>query len=123
MPRLLFVSLGVPGLGGSSTAAFDLFRRLLADGVDAHFLNLVEVERAAFLEIAYGPSLGNPGGLPRVHTHRFTRALWDPQPELARWIDQLDPAIVVGVAFLFVAALWHRREGGILASRRELRSS
>jgi hypothetical protein len=96
----LFTSLDVPGLGGSSTAAFDLFCRLLADGVDAHFLNLVDVGRAAFLETAYGPSMGNPSGLPNVHTHRFPRALWDPQPELARWIDQLDPAIIIGVGWI-----------------------
>ncbi len=99
LPRLLFVSLGVPGLGGSSTAAYDLFRRLRDDGADVHFFNLIEAERAAFLELAYGPSLGNPYELDNVHTCWLAQGAAAP-PELAPLIEGVDPRFLIGVGWI-----------------------
>jgi glycosyltransferase involved in cell wall biosynthesis len=96
---VLFVSLGIPGLGGSSSAAYDLFRRMREEGAPVDFLNLVEEERAAFLEYSYGPSAGNPSGLPGVHTCWLDRGL-DAPPGLEAQIARLDPVVIVGVGWI-----------------------
>jgi glycosyltransferase involved in cell wall biosynthesis len=106
MPRVLFASLAIPGLGGSSTAAYDLFRRLQGDGHDAHFLNLIETERAAFLEYAYGPSYGNPAGLPGVHNCWVGDGL-TATGELARQIEAIEPEFVIGVGWIAARTVLH----------------
>ena len=110
-PRVLFASLSVPGMGGSSTAAYDLFSRMADDGGAVQFLNLVETQRAPVVECTYGPTAGNPRGLPNVHTHWFPRALQAPQPELSALVDALDPEVIIGVGWIAAGALLRAAPG------------
>jgi hypothetical protein len=42
MKRLMLCCYEVPGYGGASTAGYDLFQRMLSDGIDAQFVNLID---------------------------------------------------------------------------------
>lgn len=110
-PRVLFTSLSVPGMGGSSTAAYDLFTRMGGDWGTVHFLNLVEQHRVAFVECHYGPAAGNPRALPNVHTHRLPRNFYAPQPELSALVDALDPDVIIGVGWIAAGALLRAAPG------------
>lgn len=110
-PRILFASLSVPGRGGSSTAAYDLFTRMGNDGGTVHFLNLVEARQAALVECTYGPAAGNPRALPNVHTHWLPRGLPAPQPELTALVEALDPDVIIGVGWIAAGALLRAAPG------------
>ena len=110
-PRVLFASLSVPGMGGSSTAAYDLFTRMGEDGGTVHFLNLVEQHRAALVECNYGPAAGNPRALPNVHNHWLPRGFLAPQPELSALVGALDPDIIIGVGWIAAGALLRAAPG------------
>ena len=110
-PRVLFASLSVPGMGGSSTAAYDLFTRMCEDGGTAHFLNLVEEQRAALVEFTYGPAAGNPGALPNVHNYWLPRDFSAPQPELTALVEALDPDVIIGVGWIAAGALLRAAPG------------
>lgn len=105
-PRLLLGSFEVPGLGGSSTASFELFKRMLADGRDVHYVNLID-DDPAFLHCMFGPAAGNPDGLPNVHNCWLAGPLDAPLPAVGALVRSLDPHIVVG--FGYIAALLLKR--------------
>jgi glycosyltransferase involved in cell wall biosynthesis len=105
-PRILLGSFEVPGLGGSSTASFQLFKRMLADGRDVHYFNLID-EDPAFLQCTFGPMAGNPEGLPNVHNCWLNGAL-DPVPsQVGGLVRALDPQVVVGFGFIAALLLKH----------------
>ncbi len=97
-PRMLVGSLEVPGIGGNSTASYDLFGRMLAEGRDVHYVSLI-AEDPAYLSSTFGESLGNPDGLVNVHNHYIESNADDSQPRLARLIESLSPDILVGFGF------------------------
>ena len=105
-PRVLFGSLEVPGLGGSSTASYALFARMLADGCDVHYVNLVD-DDPAFLRYLFGRNAGNPDGLPNVHDCPVAEPFEVATPALGALVETLDPDIAVG--FGYIAALQLRR--------------
>jgi glycosyltransferase involved in cell wall biosynthesis len=105
-PRLVLGSYEVPGLGGSSTASFDLFKRMLADGRDVHYVSLID-EDPAFLHCAFGLGVGNPDGLPNVHNCWLSGTIDAESPEAASLVRSLDPQIIVGFGYL--AALLLKR--------------
>jgi glycosyltransferase involved in cell wall biosynthesis len=93
-------------MGGSSTASFDLFARMLRDGRDAHYLNLI-AEDPAYLASTFGATLGNPHGLSNVHNYWLDGAEENPQPGFADLVGRVRPDIVLG--FGFPAALFFKR--------------
>jgi glycosyltransferase involved in cell wall biosynthesis len=99
-PRLLLGSLEVPAVGGSSTASYDLFRRMHGDGLDAHYVNLVDENDAPFYQFMFGGDVGNPQALPNVRNCWLHGQVGDPHPELARLITALDPQVMVGFGYL-----------------------
>ncbi|MDQ6887487.1 MAG: hypothetical protein M3068_09350, partial [Gemmatimonadota bacterium] len=94
--------MDVPGIGGLSTACYELFRRILGDGHDAYLLNLIRERDIPLFEQRFGAIAGNPAGVPRVGNCRLGTEPADPQSALATRIAAIDPAIVV--AFGHVAA-------------------
>lgn len=105
-PRLLFGSFEVPGLGGSSTASYALFKRMLADGWDVHYVNLVD-DDPAHLHYIFGPGAGNPDGLRNVHDCWIGEASEVASPAVAALVRALEPDIIVG--FGHIAALQLKR--------------
>lgn len=106
-PRFLFGGTDVPGLGGSSTALYDLFRRALEDGHCVSLVNLLEEQDAAFFHYTFGDRLGNPDRLPGVETCWLADSLEGPQSALGEYIEALDPDVLVGFGYL--AALLFKR--------------
>lgn len=105
-PRLLLGSFEVPGLGGSSTASFDLFRRMLTDGHDVHYVNLID-DDPAVLRYTFGPGGGNPDALQNVHNCWLAGPLDAARPEVEGLVRSINPDIVVG--FGYIAALLLKR--------------
>jgi glycosyltransferase involved in cell wall biosynthesis len=66
--RILIAVFEVPGLGGASSSAYALFRKMRADGVDVHLVNLVDACDLPYIQYTFGPACGNPGGLGNVQT-------------------------------------------------------
>lgn len=105
--RLLLGCFEVPGWGGASTAAYQLFGRLRRDGLDAAYLNLVGAEEVATYESRFGSRYGNPDDLPDVHTCLLEGAFYGPHPELSSVVEAVQPDLLVGVGF--IAALLMKR--------------
>lgn len=99
-PRLLLGVTEAPSVGGSSTATYDLFRRMLRDGYDAHYVTLIDQDDAAYFQFVFGGDLGNPGGLSNVRQCWLRGYLDDPHPELSELVATLDPDAAIGFGFL-----------------------
>ena len=104
-PSLLLGSTEVPSVGGSSTASYELFRRMRQDGYDVHYANLVAHDRVALYEAQSTGELGNPGALSNVQTCRLYGRFHDPHPELEELIASANPDVVVGFGFPAVELL------------------
>jgi hypothetical protein len=95
--KILFGCFEVPGWGGLTTATYRLFETMLGDGFDVHYLNLIpDEERGRFREL-FGPRYENPRALPNVHTCNLMAPLDEPHPELAQFLEDLEPDLMVGV--------------------------
>lgn len=105
--KLLLACYEVPGFGGASTSAYDLWRMLREDAFDVELLCFIEERDREFFEYTFGDRLGNPAGLPGVATYGFTGSLLDPQPALTRIIAAMAPDVMVAVGY--IAALLLRR--------------
>ena len=99
-PRLLLASTELPTVGGSSTASYALFRGMLADGHDAHYVNLIDQDDAAYYRFVFAEDLGNPERLPHVRPCWLRGSLTDPHPELNELVAAIDPDIAIGFGFL-----------------------
>jgi glycosyltransferase involved in cell wall biosynthesis len=99
-------SFEVPGLGGSSTASFNLFARMQAEHRDVHYVNLIHGNEGKFREI-FGPSVGNPQGLSNVTNCWLTGSVDDVHPQIGTLVESINPSIVVG--FGYIAALLVKR--------------
>jgi glycosyltransferase involved in cell wall biosynthesis len=103
--KLLIACYEVPGFGGASTSAYDLYRSLREDGFDVALLCLIEERDRDFYEYTFGDRLGNPAGLPGVTTYGFTGALRDPQPGLGRIITEIGPDVMLAVGYIAALVL------------------
>lgn len=98
--RLLLACYEVPGFGGASTSAYELFRTLREGGYEAELLCFIEEPDRDFFRYSFGDRLGNPAGLPGVTTWGFDRSLLDPQPELTRLIAAMAPEVMLAVGYI-----------------------
>ena len=103
--RLILCCYEVPGYGGASTAGYRLFNRMLCDGIDAHFINLIQREDRGFFQSIFGDRMGNPGALRHVHNVTVGTLRVDPQPELRQIVDEISPDLIIGMGYLATLAL------------------
>ena len=95
--RILLGCFEVPGWGGLTTATYRLFEKMLADGLDVHYVNLILEDELPRFQKMLGPNCENPRALPNVHSCYLRAALHEPHPELASLIDTVSPDRMVGV--------------------------
>ena len=103
--RLMLCCYEVPGYGGASTAGYRLFTRMRRDGIDVHFVNLIQREDRGFFASTFGDRLGNPACLPQVHNVTVGALQVEPQPELARVVDVISPDVMIGIGHVAALAL------------------
>ncbi|MDB4906546.1 MAG: hypothetical protein JWO05_1330 [Gemmatimonadetes bacterium] len=92
-----------PGYGGGASAAYGFFRRLCADGLDAHLLNMLDERDEAYYRFTFGEALGNTAQIPTVRPLLVHGLLTGSQPAIARAVREVDPDLLV--AFGYHAAL------------------
>jgi glycosyltransferase involved in cell wall biosynthesis len=115
VPRVLVTSFEVPGWGGASTAAEEIFVHLRARGVDARLLHLVEAGDESHFRRRFGESFANRRGLPDVATCLLRSPWRGEQPELAAAIRGIAPDVVLGVGFIAALAAKRAAPGRRLA--------
>lgn len=94
-----------PGFGGASTAAYELVRRMLQDGHDVTFVNLIDIRDRDFFAYTFGARLGNPDGLPQVHNVSLVGAPSGHETELTTLVDLIAPDVMLGVGHIAALAL------------------
>ncbi len=97
---MLFAASDAPAVGGSATASYDLFRRAIAAGHDAHYAALLEEDDATWCELALQPGMANPAGLPNVHMVRVPRSARRASADVARLINDVRPDAMAGFGFI-----------------------
>ena len=99
-PRVLLASTEPPAAGGSSTASLDLFRRMLADGWDVHYVHVVHDVDAAFHQMDFEGRLGDPCGTPNLHYCCVPDLTSTFHAGLASLMATIAPSVSVGFGFL-----------------------
>ena len=94
--RILLASYEVPGLGGASTSAYALFRKMQRDRVDTHFVNLIAEWDVPYMQYMLGESYGNPNGLPDVQNCIVAGSLYGRHEPLVGLIERIGPDVMVG---------------------------
>lgn len=105
--RVLVCCFEVPTQGGAATSAYALFAKMRRDGLDAHYLNIVERAALPYYQWTYGARLGNPAALPDVHTAVVEHPFDGVQPALRSTIADIAPDVVVARGYL--ATLFAKR--------------
>ena len=106
-PRILVCCFEVPTQGGAATSAYALAAKMQRDGHDAHYLNVVERAALPYYTWTYGTCLGNPDGLPDVHTAVVEHPFDGIQPALRDTIARIAPDVIVARGYL--ATLFAKR--------------
>jgi hypothetical protein len=94
----------VPGYGGASTAGYDLFCRMMSDGIDVQFVNLIDKRDWDFFTDLFGAQLGNPACLTGVHNIAVS-SVGHPQWELQKLIEDASPDVIVGIGAVATSIL------------------
>jgi glycosyltransferase involved in cell wall biosynthesis len=97
MTRIALACFEVPGWGGLTTATYRLFEKMLAEGMDVHYVNLVLADEVTRFRNLLGAGFENPRSLPNVVTCRLRGALHEPHPELTALVDAIAPDRIVSV--------------------------
>ncbi len=105
VPRVLLASTDPPSVGGSSTASLDLFRRMLADGWDVHYVHVVHDVDAAFHQMDFDGRLGEVDGAPNLHYCCVPEMSGTFRPGLASLVATIAPTVSVGFGFLATGLL------------------
>lgn len=108
--RILIGGYEIPGYSGT-TAAYQLFERMLESGWDAQYVNLVNEEDVDFFKYEFGKDCGNPKGLPNVHCSIQPALLDQPSSHLRSLIREISPDVSLGVGH--IATLLLKRAAGI----------
>ena len=95
--RVLFASAELPGQGGLSTASLSVFRRLRAEGIDVHYLTVLEPGEIGHDDLSNDPSVDL--GDPHVAVCRLIESSDAPQPALRQLVAAIGPDIGVGFGF------------------------
>ena len=106
--KILLGCFEVPGWGGASTSSYKLFELMRNDGLEVTFLNIIAEQDADYFKYLFGETIGNPKGLENVYNCFLEGRTFDPQPELQKLINKIDPDIIVGIGW--IASLLMKRE-------------
>ena len=107
MARVLVCCFEVPTQGGAATSAYALFAKMKRDGLDAHYVNIVERPTVPYYLWTYGAEFGNPDALPDVHTCVVEAPFARPQAALIRRIAEIAPDVIVARGY--IATLFAKR--------------
>lgn len=100
MKKVLIASYEVPGWSGASTSAYNLFRRMQAQGLDVCYVNIIDNLDQEFFRWVYGSCFGNPRLLDNVHNCILDEWLFSPHPGLDELIRTLSPDIMIGIDYI-----------------------
>ncbi|MEO6027006.1 MAG: glycosyltransferase [Candidatus Binatia bacterium] len=98
--RVLVCCFEIPTQGGAATSAYALFAKMKREGVDAHYVNIVERATVPYFQWTHGASFGNPAGLPDVHTCIVEWPFSGSQPALRATIARVAPQVVVARGYI-----------------------
>lgn len=98
--KILLGCYEIPGWGGAATVLYSLFERMLREGLDVTYVNLVSEQDEVFLHHLFGGNFGNPRTLDSVYTCIMHEPLWRPQAALSHLIGSLRPDLLFGFGFI-----------------------
>ncbi len=98
--RVLVTSYEVPDHGGAATSAYTLFAKLQREGVDAHYLSVVERIDLPFFQWFHGADVGNPDRLPNVGTCVVETPLYRRHPALVDAVARIAPDVVLARGYI-----------------------
>jgi len=101
--RTLIAVFEVPGLGGASSSAYALFRKMRTDGLDVHLVNLVDTFDLPYIQYTFGSAYGNPRGLANVHTCVLDDTTLRRHDGLAGLVEAIAPDVILGYGDLATA--------------------
>jgi glycosyltransferase involved in cell wall biosynthesis len=70
------------------------------DGLDVHYLNIIDEEDADFFRYMFGENFGNPKLLNNVYNCVLKGPLFTPHPELETLISDLSPDTLLGIGYI-----------------------
>ncbi len=110
--KILIGCFEVPGIGGTNTSTYNLFKQFRADGYDVHFVNIIGWRDEAYFQFSFGDNFGNPDNLPQVHNYITEGNLFSNQPGLADLIRKIKPDVIIGSGYI-AAYLFKQAESTI----------
>ena len=88
-----------PSFGGASTSAYQLFKSLDQE-FETRYLTLVQQDTVQSLRPYLGEGMLNPDSLGDVSSCVLNEPPFGPQRELQLMIDEIDPALLVGIGYI-----------------------
>ena len=98
--KILIGCFEVPGWGGASTSAYELFANMLSDGYDVGFVNLISANDEVLFNSLFNGSLGNPKHLPNVYNYYLSSPQYDFQKDLSALIREISPDLILAIGWI-----------------------
>lgn len=98
--QIVLACYEIPGWGGASTSAYNLFEMLRQAGLDCAYLNLIPPKTLRDFAPYAGEALGNPRRLPFVHNCLLGSGTHGSQSEVAHLLGKISPPLILAVGFM-----------------------
>ena len=98
--KILIGCFEIPGWGGASTSAYDLFAKMLNDGYNVSFINLISDHDKKLFKKLFNGSLGNPKRLLNVYNYFLSSPQYDLQSELVTLIEDISPDVILAIGWI-----------------------
>ncbi len=98
--KILISCFEVPGWGGASTSAYELFANMLNDGYDVSFVNLISANDEELFKSLFNGSLGNPRHLSNVFNYYLSPPDYGFQNELSGLIKEISPDVILAIGWI-----------------------
>lgn len=98
--KILIGCFEVPGWGGASTSAYELFSNFYKDGHEVTFVNLISTLHGEYFKTLFDVNLGNPKQLPNVYNYFLTPPDYSYQEKLEEIINKINPDVILAIGWI-----------------------
>jgi glycosyltransferase involved in cell wall biosynthesis len=98
--RILISCFEVPGWGGASTSAYELFAKMQSDGYNVSFVNLISESDEDFFKFLFNGSLGNPKQLENVYNNYLSVPQYAYQRKLYELVEEISPDVILAIGWI-----------------------
>lgn len=100
--KILIANYDIPYYSDTSTSSYNLFRTMVENKVDVHYLNFIREDHEVYYKCLIGEFYGNPGQLNHVHNCILNKKVFDIRnnKSFIKIVNNIEPDLIIGSHYI-----------------------